>query len=267
MNKTAAFILGLFLILLAWWVYIHYFISTGSSSEALQLWAASYQLIALTGAIIGLIMSHRWGGFKSALGRSVIAFSLGLLFQSLGQTAYSYYIYYLGIDVPYPSLGDIGFFGSILFYIYGATMLAKVSGAHVSLKSFFSNVQVFFIPLVILLLSYIFFLREYTLDGSQPLKTLLDFGYPLGQAIYVSIAILAFFLSRKMLGGMLKTPIIIFIFALILQYLSDFTFLYQASMETWYAGGVNDLMYCISYLLMALALINIGRVFDKIKSS
>ena len=102
-NPASQFVLVLFLILFAWWLGLHFLLEK-ASSEALQLWAAVYQSIAFYAAIAGLIISARWGGLRSVIGRAIIAFSLGLLFQCFGQSSYSYYIYYLHIEVPYQAL-------------------------------------------------------------------------------------------------------------------------------------------------------------------
>lgn len=114
--------------------------------------------------------------------------------------------------------------------------------------------------------SYLFFLQGYEFDWSNKLKIFLDFGYPFGQAIYVSIAMLAFFFSRNFLGGVMKRPLWILMFALIFQYCADFMFLYQSNTDTWYVGGINDYLYFVSYFLMTLALIYIGSTFYKIKT-
>ena len=116
-------------------------------------------------------------------------------------------------------------------------------------------------------LSYTLFLRSYEFDWSQPLKVFLDFGYPLGQACYVSVAILTLLLSRKILGGMMRGPILAILIALIVQYASDFNFLYQANQGTWFVGGYGDELYAISYFLMSIALMYIGHMFAKIKDS
>jgi hypothetical protein len=122
------------------------------------------------------------------------------------------------------------------------------------------------IPLLLLLFSYSFFLINYEYDFGNKLKIFLDFGYPLGQAFYVSLAILTFLLSKKFLGGMMKGPILFLLIALIVQYFSDFNFLYQASQETWYVGGIGDFLYMLSYFVMALSLIHIGNVFKTIQT-
>jgi hypothetical protein len=254
----------LFILLAIWWVVLH---MAQASSGALQLWAASYQIIAFVGAIVGLKISVHWGGTKSIVGRAIIAFSCGLLLQCFGQSSYSWYIYYLHEPVPYPSIGDIGYFGSIVWYLYGAWMLAKASGVRISLRTVHSQLTAVLIPLVLLWVSYLMFLHDYSFDWSQPLKIFLDFGYPLGQATYVSVALLTYFLSRKVLGGIMRLPVLCLLGALVLQYSSDFSFLYQANAGSWYAGGWNDFLYMCSYLAMTLALAYIGTKYSEIEST
>src|SRR3990167_711806 len=126
-NKLSYVPLAIFILLTAWWINIH--TREVSSTENLrQLWAAIYQVMALYGAGIGILISNYWGGRKSTFGKSILFFSLGLLLQSFGQSSYSYYIFFEKIEVPYPSVGDIGFFGSVLAYIAGIIYLARVSG-------------------------------------------------------------------------------------------------------------------------------------------
>jgi|SRR3989344_2320449 len=260
-------IISIFLVLSIWWIYINFFLPIESSSGPRQLFAASYQILALFGAIVGFWMSTLWGGHKSLLGKTLAFFSLGLLLQSFGQSAYSYYIFFQKIEVPYPSIGDVGFFGSVIAYIFGIIHLSGVAGFKVSWKSLKNKVYSIVIPLILLIISYFFFLKGYEFDWSNKLRIFLDFGYPLGEAIYVSIAILILIVSLDVLGGIMRKPLVFLIFALIFQYLSDFMFLYQASAGTWSAGGINDYFYCVSYFLMGVALINIGSMFAKIKNN
>lgn len=263
-SYAAQIAFALFGALVAWWVTLQ---MSGATSEALQLWAAAYQVVAFFGACVGFVIAYNWGGHSSVVGRAILAFSTGLLLQCFGQTSYSFYIYYLNQPVPYPSVGDIGYFGSVFAYLYGAIALARAAGVQVTLKSYRGQLLAVLLPLLMLVTSYFFFLRGYAFDDSAWMKTFLDFGYPFGQALYVSVALLAYFLSRNVLGGMMRTPILVFIGALVLQYFSDFTFLYQASQGTWSAGGINDALYLTSYFAMTLAILYIGHVFVRIQKS
>jgi hypothetical protein len=255
--------IAIFIIFTLWWLILE--LAPGITDSDNQLFAATYGLMALWGGIWGIIISRKWGGLKSTLGKAIAMFALGLFAQEYGQLAYSYYIYDLKIAVPYPSFGDIGFFGSIIFYICAVLFLAKASGAKIKLQSFAHRIQVILIPLGMLIIAYTLFLQGYVFDWTTPTKIFLDFGYPVGQAIYVSIAFLTYLLSRKILGGVMKGKILFILFALCVQFLSDYIFLYQSSRGTWVVGGVNDYMYLVSYFLMTLAILRLGTVLSEIR--
>lgn len=238
----------------AWWVYIQFYINKESSS-VIHYFSGTYGVIAILGAYWGLRISQRWGSFKSLIGRAIAMFSIGIFLQEFGQLAYAYYIVVLKIETPYPSIGDIGYFGSIFFYLYGIYLVAKASGIKVSLHSYSSKMQAVIIPLSILTYSYFLFLRDYQLDWSNPLAIILDFGYPLGQACYISLALLAFILTRGILGGVMKVRILFILFALLLQFLADFNFLFESSHETWVTAGYGDYLYLCAYFIMVLSIL------------
>ncbi len=267
-SKYFQIALTLFILFFLWRIVL-YFGPSGFEGEIYLpsfAWGATYNVLALFGAISGFIISKSWGGYKSVLGRAIQIFSVGLFLQSVGQIISSYYLFTTN-EIPYPSYGDLGFFGSVIFYIYGTKQLARLAGVKINLKSFSEKILAILIPSVGLIASYLIFLKDHALDWSNPLSVLLDLGYPLGQALYVSIALLVFLFSRDVLGGIMRRPIFLFILALVAQYISDFTFLYQVSRELYIPEGINDLMYFISYFLMAISLISLGNVFNKIRNT
>lgn len=254
----------IFVLLSIWWMIL-FFVFKNTLLSANLVWAASYQIIAILGAVLGLIISKRWGGFKSMFGRSILFFSVGLLFQAFGQSMFSFFNLVLKINIPYPSIADIGFFGSVIFYIYGIILLGRVFGAKDSLKNFLNKILVVLIPITILSISYHFFLKNYDFDWTKPLQIFLDFGYPFGQAIYIAIAISVYILSRKFLGGVLKGGVFFILIALVVQYVAEYNFLYQALNQTWVNGSYGDYIYAVSYFTMTLAIIYIGNIFQKIR--
>ncbi len=257
---SAKIALAIFILFSAFWLGITLFLQPGSSYH--ELFAETYWVMALWGGFWGLSISHKWGGIRSVMGKATLFFSLGLLAQVFGQIAYAYYYYYLKIEAPFPSIGDIGYFGSIPLYIYAIIQLALASGVHVNLRSIQGKLKAFFLPTIGLVASYAIFLRGYEFNWSAPLKIFLDFGYPLGQAIYISLAVLTYLFSVKTLGGIMKTKVRLILLALVIQYIADYTFLYWTSQGTWYASGVNDYIYLVSYFVMTLALIQLKTVYD-----
>jgi hypothetical protein len=264
-SKVYSVVMVLFIALTGWWASMYF----RGLTEGLEndTFTVIYCILALLGSFAGVVYAQKWGGFKSILGRSISFFTLGLFAQFIGQVLYNYYIYVLGVEVPYPSIGDVSFFASVIFYILGVVSLAKVSGAKFSYQSISGKFLAFALPVIMLLLSYIIFLKDYQPDWSNLIIVFLDFGFPVGQAIYVSIALFTLMVSRNKLGGVMRRPILLIIFALIVQYLADFSFSYQVAHETWYVGGINDYLFAVAYFLMATSLFTVGTSFNKIKDS
>jgi hypothetical protein len=257
-KRQASYLACTFFLLYAlWWGYLQLFVSPDSVQY--EFFTGTYGLLALLGGVGGLFIARHWGGWKSLMGKATVLFATGLLFQEFGQLSYSYmyYIYFKGAEVPYPSIGDIGYFGSIFLYIFGTLFLAKASGVKISLRNAKNKLSAFIIPALVLVSSYTIFLQGYEFDWSNPLMIFLDFGYPLGQAAYVSLALLTYYLSRTILGGVMQSKIRYILIALAIQYAADYTFLYQAAQGTWVAGGVNDFLYLLSYFIMTMALFNL----------
>lgn len=252
----AKIVILLFLLFTIWWVTLQFMHLPNDSIEN-QIFAAVYGVIAFIGGISGLFIARKWGGLSSIMGKSIFLFSLGLIFQEIGQISYSYFIYFLKQEVPYPSMGDFFFYSTIPLYILAIFYLAQASGIKISLTSFKGKVGAFLIPIIMLLLSYFIFLQGYQFDWTNSIKIFLDFVVPFGQAIYISFAILTYILTKSTLGGMMRNKILLILLALLAQYVADWTFLYQASNNIWYAGGINDYMYLFSYFLMTIGLLNL----------
>lgn len=252
-------VVGLYIALLVFWV----------SEQVLRMWSHEiftyvYFVLPLYGGIMGLFTAKLWGGSKSALGKAMMGFSIGLLCQVFGQLSYAYYLLFLGRDVPYPSIGDFGYFGSIFCYIFAVLQLAFASGSRYSLRSMSYRLIALFLPFVMLVVSYVFFINGQSLDTSNVLKLVLDLGYPLGQSIYISLALLALILSGRYMGGVLRPAVLIILVGLITQYVADFMFLYEASRGIWEAGKINDIIYLSAYCLTALGMAAFYREYGNI---
>jgi hypothetical protein len=256
--------LGAFLFFSLWWVID---ILNGTLQHEISLIPHLYGVISIWGGVLGVFyISKQWGGLKSIVGRAVFFFSLGLFFQAFGQIVYSLFYFILHIEVPYPSIGDIGFFGSIPAYCLGVWYLGKASGIRLGIREVKSKILAVVIPSVVLLLGYALFLHGYSFDWSDPIKIFLDFGYPFGEAAYLSLTLLTIFLTKNVLGGIMRLRVVIILLALIMQFIADYFFLYQAQQQTWHPGGINDYMYLVAYTLMNIALAYFSVTANQLKA-
>lgn len=264
-DRIAVVALLIFLFFTSWWALLTlgFF---GEESMMPDIFSDTYALMALFGGVWGLIISREWGGYKSVIGRAIIAFSLGLLAQVFGQLTYAYFFWVQGIDNPYPSIGDLGFFGSIPLYIYGVFSLAKASGVILTLRNWKVSLVASIIPLSALVISYFLFVDGIEIDPTQPVATFLNFAYPLGQALYVSLTVMTYLLSFKILGGLMRNRILLLLGALVTQYIADFVYLYITSRDSWISGSFSEYIYLTAYFVMTLGIIKMSSVFKELKA-
>jgi hypothetical protein len=258
-NKIQIFVTLVFLGFVIWWATFQHVVAQLGLS--VQRFGYTYGILAFLGAIIGFWASRKWGGHKTVLGKAILFFSLGLLAQEAGQLITTYYVVVAKINIPYPSWGDVAYFGSTFSYICGGVFLTKAVGVKYALKSNKYKAIAVIVPVVLLAASYWVFLHHHQYDWHHPLTVFLDLGYPLGDAIYISLALLSYFLSRKLLGGVMRSAILIMIVALFAQYISDWTFLYQSNRGTYVPGKYDDLFYLITYFITSTAIIKFLSVY------
>lgn len=250
-----------FLGLLLWWIRISRFGDVVGTEN--YLFNLSYFFFNLVGGIGGLFIAHKkWGGFQSYLGRSLSFLSLGLLGQGFGLLIWTYYNLVLKVEVPYPSLADIGYFSLIPFYGIAMYNFIHASGAKFVVRTLKGKVMVSLLPILFLAGSYYFFVKDVGIDTENLIKTFLDFGYPLGEAITVSMGVVTYLLSREILGGQMKKRIFFVLFALTFQFITEFTFLYTSGTGTYFNASFVDLMYATSYFLMTLGILSYATVDD-----
>ena len=262
-SKLAGVTLIIFLVFFFWWVEI--FIGGDADQFQNHAFGFIYGGFSIWGGVIGLWVAKRWGGFGSLIGRALLCLSVGLLLQGWGQYSFWYLNSIMGIEIPYPGIPDIGYFGTIPFYIYASYLLAKSSGVKFSVNSLGNRLQVLIIPAVMLTVAYFLFLRDVPFDYNDPLAALMDYAYPTGQALYISGALLTYTLSRKILGGIMKFPILFLILAFICQFLADYIYIYFHA--DYFPGSFIDLFYLLAYFVMALGLIQMKITADNLEKN
>ncbi len=228
---------------------------------------AIYGLMALLGAIYGLITAKQWGGLKSSLGLVTLCLAAGLAFAEFGQLIFSYYNIISKVEIPYPSLADVGFFGNIPLYILACFYLAKTVGVQASMKKIGVKLLALLLPLVLIGAAYKYFLSGYEFADVGKLTVFLDFGYPIGQAVYVSFALFILLATSNRLGGLMRSRILLILFAFFAQFAADFNFLYQTKNETWTNGGYGDVLYLLAYFLMTISLIRLSAPFKTVATT
>ncbi len=216
-------------------------------------------LIPLAAGIYAMRKVNQWG-FKSDIGRSLTFFNIALLGWGMGVLVEAYYNVFLKVEVPYPSLGDLGYVSSIVSIVIGTILLAKSTGASARIKT--TQGKLYFVPVFVLILCFTYYSFYFLSQGSWVnlihqglVRVLLDIFYNFSDVVILSTGTLIFGLSARSLGGIFKVPVRIILFSLVMIYLADVLYSYQVNTATYFVGSIADLQYVFAFALLSFAVL------------
>ncbi|MDP2789430.1 MAG: hypothetical protein Q8O46_05335 [bacterium] len=215
-------------------------------------------LLPIIGGILGFYRSKEWGGWQSKMGRALIAISLGLFGWGSGMIFWNYYLFFMDVEVPYPSLGDLFYVMTWPFWTYAMLCLFKVTGANYGFKKSGGKILAFILPIIVVLVSYYLLFqvaRQGQLDLSGGLASnLLAFLYPIGDVSILLMSALVFSLSYKFLGGVYRKPILILLLGFVLNYIADVVFVFTTTTDTYFNGHFVDFLYVVMLFTVSMGI-------------
>jgi hypothetical protein len=250
-NKKLKLVLitGVAVFMIVTWALIYF--SHTVAKPVNNWWQVAMGLAALLYATLGIFTAAKWSWLRSGVGRGVFFISLALLMWGVGQLGWSYFLF-VNPDVQSPPshLLDIADFSAIPLWFLGILMLYKATGARYGLRHARNKIIVTVIILLMSALSW-YLLVEVARGGTGYFKEafwqqFFDLGYSIGDAVIAITAVGIYLLSRKLLGGRFRIPILVILAAFVFLYLADFLYSYLAGKNTYYNGDVADLLYMIT---------------------
>jgi hypothetical protein len=254
---------GFFLFLLAFWATL-YFTGTQEGNYNI-LFVFLYGLIPFFGGIAAIVGYQKWGGLSTTLGRAILLLGLGLFFWGVGESVWSYYVFFLDVDVPYPSLADAFFAPSVFLYTTGTIYLSRVTGTRYSLKSISSKIYLTLVPIAALIITYYVIVimgqqGELISDKQSLLKSVLDIAYPLGDAMSLAVAMVVAGFSLRYSGGVYKYDVIAILGGLALMFAADSYLSFTSTIGTAYSGDLGDLLFTLAVFGLTFGLLGFNKL-------
>ena len=241
-------------ILVITWGIVYYLLGI-KETPGNYLYQFAFGLIPLIGGLLGISKAKQWGWLKSKVGKAVFFISLGGVSWGIGQMFWSlYYNIFQKVEVPYPSLSDVGYSLSFPFLAIGLISLSKATGARFSLRHPGGKLLALFITIAASVAAYYLLIvvaRGGVIDFTEGgLKLFFDLAYPLGDLVILLFSLLIYGLSFNYLGGRYKIPILSMILGLLVLFLGDFSFSYTTTVETYYNGHWVDIVLPTAWMLI-----------------
>ena len=257
LNVKNSFLLGYIFVMFIFWAGMY--ASELKFAEVNKYWGIGINFIPLFGGVFGWFTAREWGGFKSAVGKGISLLSIGLISWSLGNWIWSYYNFFLNSEVPYPSLADAGYLLAVPFWMAGVFYMSKATGAKYALKKRLGQLFFIVLPIISFALSYYLLITVarggvVLTEGEGLIKLFFDLGYPLGDALIVTIALLIYGLSFRYLGGVFKWPVVITLSGFVVMFFADFAFSYETTLGTYYDGNPVNLLFISALFLMSFGI-------------
>jgi hypothetical protein len=203
---------------------------------------------AATAFVSSLSCSRRYGfGFRRGFEAVWSLFTVGTAIWVLAEATWAFYYFVLRIEVPYPSVADIFYIGGYFPVIAGLVGYLEMFRVGLSRRRL-AYALVAIAAALALALSFVL-----PIELSQNLSTLnvlTDMIYPVLDLVLVSLTVLSLAIF---FGGTIARWWMILGVGTILYVIGDEFFLYQVAQGSYYNGSVDDLIFLLGYLTLALA--------------
>lgn len=264
-KKDSTVLIGIYALVSVLWIIFYFGTDRLGTYEGffyqylLIPFSIGMMILPLIGGFRGLLKAKIWGGWQSAMGKSLIGLSLGLISWSIGMIVWNYFLIFTDIKVPYPSLADLFFGLSYPLWAFGIIQLSRVTGAKFGLKNSKKS-SIAGVALMCVFFTY-YSLFSVARGGtfawtgtSSPFKLFFDLYYPIADIVILTMAILLSLLSKRYLGGKFKLPVILLFAGFGMSFLADFVFSYTTNLETYFDGHLVDMLFLSTMFLLSYAI-------------
>lgn len=193
--------------------------------------------------------------FDSALGKSLLFISLGILSWGLGALAWLYYNIMSTTEVPYPSLADVFFVGTVPLAAYGLFLLLRNLQITFDLKT---KLKLVLLPLAAFLVVYSLFIEGKLAEDVPALAKALNVMYPLGDAIFLSFTLVLLSLIR---GSKMFKPVVLLCMGYLIEAMADFSFSWTTSTGTYYTGNWVDMLFALAFSFIGTGIYFMGDIY------
>lgn len=204
-------------------------------------------ILTLVAAWIG-IDTARFFSFKSSFGKAMLLISLGVLSWGLGNLAFFVYNMFMNIEVPYPSLADVGYLGMIPLANYGLFILLKSIKFRLDAKTI---VKIVIPILAVFAVIFPLFIYGKLAEEASLLTKFLNILYPLGDVLFLSLSLVILTLAYK---SVLFKPLGIISLGFIIEAFADFAFSYTTATGIYYTGYWTDILFCMAFFVIGVGL-------------
>jgi hypothetical protein len=254
-TRVTRILLVLYLASVAWWVTI--FLRGIRYTLENYLIAIPQVILPLVGIIGVVLQMQRLRELPFRQKIACISLSAGLFAWICGIVIFAFYNIFFGIEAPYPSLADIGFFAAPFLWFVGLVYFYHGLNLSSQMKKAVGTFWFFCLPVVVI--SFLYYFLLIVAGGGFPDldfiggKFFLDIGYPLGDVFIMTIlGLLLFGVLFKLASKRSVYVIAIFTIGFVVNYFANYSFSYTTNAGTYFVASYVDLLFFSAMFMISL---------------
>lgn len=208
-----------------------------------------YGLMFLIGGIISVMYAFDFG-FNTNLGKMILFFGIGMLFDWLGNVIWVYYNLVLAVRIPYPSYADASYMLLAPCFVIGGFYMIQLYQTQISKKLVIDSIVVICLAFVII---FGFFARPDLSAELSLIEKFTNIYYPFSDVIFASMALIVIRVGR----GKAHPSLYIFTSGIALQTVADLLFAYRSALGVYWNGDISDLLYTVSAFVICIGIVEI----------
>lgn len=245
---------------------VYFFIHDESHLAAINdIAAVISSLVAALGMAYGSVYSHR---YDRRLGNAWGLFALAMAIWTIGDLLWAFYDLAWG-QVPYPSLADIFYLSTYIFFFIGILKYPRLHTQAASQSVEAVDAGWIWLDIFIIMFSaagifWNFLIGPAFQDSEQSLMAILvNAAYPLGDLLLISSVTLMIFLPRSPLW---LRPMYLLLGGHALSVIADGIFMFQTTNEIYTSSAFVNILFSIGPLILMLAGLSQADVVHQVMS-
>ena len=206
---------------------------------------AATPVFAGAATVAAFFSSRKYGmTAKDGFGRAWLMFFVGVASWFAAESAWSFYVFFMNVEVPYPSAADVFFIIGYPFFGGGLLYYIKVFRDVLKRPNIVVTVAVTALAAAVV---GVVLIQPVLVSTEAPLPKTFDVLYPVLDVVLFAGAVLGLSIFRR---GKLGRSWILLNLAIIFDAVADVVFGYLSAQGTYAYGSAADLGYLWSYLLL-----------------
>ncbi|MEY2426917.1 MAG: hypothetical protein QOI61_2489 [Actinomycetota bacterium] len=239
-RRAVAVCIGFCLLFAAWIAF-----TWGGTHVTTWVDDAATALAALTAAGLSLRASRRRPQHRAFFG----LLGLSLACWALGEVIWAFYEVVLQVEVPFPSIADLGYLSAIPLAVAAMALYPTTEHSRATTR-IRSVLDALIIATSVLFVSWAFVLAPALHEGGASVfETFVSLAYPVGDVVIASVAIMALHRGRVLE----RLPLVLVAVGMLANAVSDSVYAYLTQVGKYSSGDLIDVGWFAAYLLIALA--------------